>query len=122
MNRFGKKKNVFKHLNKMKLSILAFLLLLLCFLYGVQSVSDTTSEKQEESLRNAVYRSIVQCYAVEGTYPSSLTYLEEHCGLTYDTDRFFIDYQPIGSNIMPDVTILVKHSQADTKGDLTNGF
>ena len=35
-----------------------------------------------------------------------LEYLESHYGLTYDHDLFFVDYQAIGSNIMPDVTIV----------------
>ena len=35
-----------------------------------------------------------------------LSYMEEHYGLTYDKDLFFVDYQPIGSNIRPDVTVI----------------
>ena len=53
-------------------------------------------------------RNITYCYAVEGSYPESLDYLKEHYGLTYDEDRFFVDYQVIGANILPDVTIIEK--------------
>ena len=35
-------------------------------------------------------------------------YIKEHYGLIYNEQLFFIDYQPIGSNIMPDVTILTR--------------
>ena len=119
MNRFAKRNSIFRHLKFIKLPVLAFLILLLLFLYGVNSISATTSKKQEESLHNAVYRSIVQCYAVEGTYPPSLAYLQEHYGLTYDSDSFFVDYQPIGSNLMPDVTIIPKNQN---KEDATYGF
>lgn len=90
------------------LPALGFILLFILFIQGVSSVSDTTYEKQEESLHTAIERSVVQCYAVEGTYPPSLSYLEEHYGLTYDHDLFFIDYQVYGSNIYPDITILRK--------------
>jgi hypothetical protein len=34
--------------------------------------------------------------------------LKENYGLTYDEDLFFVDYQTIGSNILPDVTIIEK--------------
>ena len=61
-----------------------------------------------ESLENALNRSITQCYAVEGAYPPSLAYIKEHYGLIYDEELFYVDYQPIGSNIMPDVTIMLK--------------
>lgn len=90
------------------LPLAAFLLLFFLFYGGVRSVSDTTADKQRESLETALNRSIVQCYAVEGTYPPNLQYLKEHYGLTYDETLFYVDYQPVGSNIMPDVTILTK--------------
>ena len=67
---------------------------------------DTTAAKQLESLETALSRSIAQCYSVEGMYPPSLKYLEEHYGLTYDRGKFLIDYQSVGANLMPEVTIL----------------
>lgn len=107
MNRFENKNKLHK-LRFISLPALAFLVLFLLFMQGVSSVSDTTLQKQEESLHTAIDRSVVQCYAVEGTYPPSLSYLEEHYGLTYDHDLFFVDYQAYGSNIFPDITILRK--------------
>ncbi len=89
-----------------RLPLLTGLLILLLFLQGVQSVSDTTAAKQQESLETALSRSIAQCYAVEGMYPPSLNYLKEHYGLTYDESKFLIDYQPMGANLMPEVVIL----------------
>jgi len=84
-----------------------FCLLLTClFLYGLGSFGRDTMQRQQSSLENALRRDIAQCYAVEGIYPPSLAYLKEHYGLTYDTDIFYIDYQPIGSNLYPDVTVL----------------
>ena len=70
------------------LPLLGFILLFILFYRGVSSVSHTADAKQMESLENAINRSITQCYAV------------------YDETMFYVDYQPIGSNIMPDVTIL----------------
>lgn len=107
MNRFESRNKLYR-LRFISLPVLAFLLLFLLFARGISSVSETTLEKQEESLQTAIERSVVQCYAVEGTYPPSLTYLEEHYGLTYDHELFFIDYQVYGSNIFPDITILRK--------------
>ena len=88
------------------LPLLTGILILLLFLRGVQSVSDTTVAKQQESLETALSRSIAQCYAVEGMYPPSLSYLKEHYGLTYDESKFLIDYQSIGANLMPEVVVL----------------
>ncbi|MBQ7776054.1 MAG: hypothetical protein IJ379_09035 [Lachnospiraceae bacterium] len=88
------------------LPLLLSIVILGSFLYSLNSVSETTSAKQLESLENAVSRSIAQCYAVEGMYPPDLDYLKEHYGLVYDEEVYLIDYQPIGSNITPEVTIL----------------
>ena len=107
MNRFESHKGLNK-IRLIPLPILAFILLFFLFLGGVSSVSDTTYEKQEESLHTAIERSVIQCYAVEGTYPPSLTYLEDHYGITYNHDLFFVDYQVYGSNIFPETTVLRK--------------
>lgn len=89
--------------------ILLFAILFALFLYGVNNVSESSLEKQRESLETALHRDIVHCYAVEGSYPPSLDYLFEHYGLIYNKDLFFVDYQPLGSNMMPDVTVITKH-------------
>ncbi len=88
------------------LPLMTGILILIFFLRGVQSVSDTAIAKQQESLETALARSIAQCYAVEGMYPPNLNYLKEHYGLTYDADKFLVDYQPIGANLMPETTVL----------------
>ncbi|WP_044933519.1 hypothetical protein [Butyrivibrio sp. AC2005] len=78
------------------------------FFIGVTQISDSTLDKQEDSLYTAIERDIVQCYSLEGIYPPSLEYLEEHYALVYNKDLFFVDYRPIASNIYPDVTIIRK--------------
>lgn len=108
MNRFEQKQLHLRHRIGFLLPIAAFLALFLFFLAGVNAVNDTTLEKQQESLETAISRSISQCYAVEGVYPPSLDYLEEHYGLLYDEDVFLIDYEYYGSNLLPDVTVLRK--------------
>ncbi len=93
-------------LGHIHLSYLAFVGLLVAFLFGITSVNRTTIEKQQESLQTAIERDVLHCYAVEGFYPPSLDYIKEHYGLVYDEETFFVDYKPVGSNIMPDITIL----------------
>lgn len=108
MNRFGKERRSIAIFRKFHLSIIAFIVLIVIALNGLQDISDKTSDSQRESLESALERSIAHCYALEGTYPPSLDYIKEHYGLIYDENRFFVDYQSIGSNIMPDVTIIEK--------------
>lgn len=93
--------------SKSKYLYLLFPAILIAFYVTITSVDKTTVERQKESLQNALERDILHCYAVEGFYPPSLDYLEVHYGLRYDHSLFFVDYVPIGSNIRPDVTIIV---------------
>lgn len=106
MNRFEQKNRSLWQKLIYLLPILAFIVLFVLFLQGIGSVSESTLSKQQESLETALERSISQCYAVEGSYPPSLEYLEQHYGLLYDEDSFFIDYEYYGSNLLPEVTVL----------------
>ena len=106
MNRFnrpGLKKRI---LESMNFSVFFFLIVIIVFLFGISFISSTSSRDQKDVLTDAVSKDIIHCYAVEGYYPPSLSYIEEHYGLTYDKSRYLIDYVPIGDNIMPSVTIL----------------
>ena len=106
-NRFETKKGayIFKKLVKF-LPLVLGIAIIAVFLFGVNYVSTSSVEGQLESLENAISRDVAQCYAVEGTYPPNLNYLYDHYGLTFNEDLFYVDYQYIGSNIYPDITIL----------------
>lgn len=59
-------------------------------------------------LRQSVRKTIVQCYTIEGEYPSSIEYLEQNYGLEYNSDKYFIDYELFASNVMPNVDVFEK--------------
>lgn len=106
MNRFNTdKKNIFRKLTKF-IPLILGVAVVIVFLYGVNFISRSSYSGQLESLQNAVARDVAQCYAVEGTYPPNLDYLFDHYGLTFNEDLFYVDYQYIGSNIYPDITII----------------
>lgn len=108
MNRFQKKKEFRNRRKQNGLHMSSVLLLAGAFvLFGVSvhSVTAQTQKQQKNSLEKAIRRDMVQCYAMEGHYPESLEYLEEHYGLTWDKDRFFVVMEVFGSNMMPDVTV-----------------
>lgn len=107
MNRFQKQK---KKIGNVRLFIQAAVLVAVFagVWHGTGSISQDTAEHQKKSLEEAVRRNMVHCYAMEGRYPESVEYMEEHYGLTYDKDRYFVDYEIVGSNLMPDVMVIEK--------------
>lgn len=88
------------------LPVLILVAVLVVFIFFSNSMVSTNSEREKEILENAIDRSITQCYALEGVYPNDLTYLEENYGLIYNKEQFFVDYQYIGGNLRPDITII----------------
>lgn len=84
------------------------------FLVGTTGVAEKTKEENLNSLIEAVRRASVQCYAIEGRYPPSVEYLEEHYGISIDRDDYNVFYSGWASNIMPDITIIpVEEEEAD---------
>ena len=108
-NRFEAKNGIFSHITDTVYrwsSIVILIAICILFYIAIDASGRSTIEKQQTSLENAINRDIVQCYSIEGRSPPSLTYIEEHYGLVYDASTFFVDYQPIASNIYPDVTVI----------------
>lgn len=109
-HRFYKKQ---KSSRNLLISVSVFAAVILIFWSAVSSVSAKTDEEEMETLQTAVMRQITYCYAIEGAYPPSLGYLEDNYGLTYNAEKYFIDYQPLGTNIMPDITIIKKRANKE---------
>lgn len=110
MNRFQKKQK--QHSGNSWIYLALAVGIIGCTWNGIQKISAGTDQQQKESLEAAVRRDMVICYALEGSYPQSLAYLEEHYGLTYDTDKYIVNYEVMGSNLMPDVTVLEKRKKS----------
>lgn len=66
-------------------------------------------EEGGRALKAAVERSALQCYVVEGAYPSDVAYLEEHYGLQINREDFYIYYDVFASNVPPDVRVTERH-------------
>lgn len=106
-NRFSQKKNP-KNRRNFLISVCFFAIVTCAFCFGISSVSAKSDQEELLTLEQAVMRNVTYCYAMEGSYPPSLLYLKENYGLFYDEEKFFIDYLPMGANIMPEITIIRK--------------
>lgn len=105
MNRFTQKKTSSGLLHRIIVSIAGMCLAIAVLLWGVSAVRTSSNNSQIDSLRQAILRSAVHCYAMKGRYPESLNYIKEHYGINWDSDKYLVDYEITGANLMPDVTI-----------------
>lgn len=105
MNRFTQKKASSHLLRRFITAAAVFCCVAAGLLFASSKVQRTADDSQIESLRLAIIRSAVHCYAMEGTYPESLDYIRQHYGVSWDADKYLVDYEITGSNLMPDVTV-----------------
>ena len=111
MNRFSPKKHFEIH-GIWILSSLLFVFLFCVFIVkGIYNIDHSTLQEQANSLEKAISEAriidgIHSLFLTKSTYPPSLDYLVAHYGITYDSDQYYVDYTSIGSNLMPDITII----------------
>lgn len=96
----------------------AFLLtlcLVAVFLAGAAIAAAAAGSQSEEQARQtaeqAIRKAMISCYAIEGSFPQSWEYLQEHYGVSVD-DRFVVEYEALGGNIMPQVQVVVRGGSA----------
>lgn len=94
------------------LSVLIFCAVLCLFWFGFGSALHANNEEKLNVTRTAIQKAIVNCYAVEGFYPPSIEYLEDHYGITVDSDKYIVHYETAGTNVMPSVEVLEKGSDS----------
>lgn len=76
-----------------------------------RAVRASAPELEAESaaaLKAAIESRALQCYVVEGIYPSSLSYLEENYGLQINTKDYYVTYDAFASNLPPNVWVTGK--------------
>jgi len=84
------------------------ILLILYMYYGIENAHKKNDEENFKILSDAIVRSAVHCYAIEGFYPPNIKYLEDNYGLIVDHDKYFISYNIFASNIMPEIMVFIK--------------
>ena len=100
-----------------KLSALARYLmmpvLMLAAVYILLVSAGRVSERQQaESLKqmeDTIYKAVLNCYAIEGRYPATIDYVEQHYGLQIDHDRYDVFYEIFADNVMPEITVIEKN-------------
>ena len=88
------------------LSLTAMAAVVAVFAAAVLNFSGRTGAREEETLRKAVARASVQCYAIEGRYPPSVEYLEENYEVQINRKKYNVFYDGFASYVMPEITII----------------
>jgi len=106
MKRSIYKKNVWIRICKGILPALLTLAVALMIFYGLDETEKSSRSEGLRLLEESLRHAIVKCYAVEGSYPDSISYIEKNYGVRIDRTKYFVDYQIFASNILPSVTVV----------------
>lgn len=87
---------------------IAVVVCLAAIVLAFSTANESLREQGAESVRQAVLDAAAQCCAVEGSYPSTLEYLEQHYGLSINHDDYAVMYEAFASNVTPTVTVVVR--------------
>lgn len=99
------KKNSRKWWQPLIVPILIFVFLMWLLVAGAGHFQKVNSEQGLALTEQAVRKAVLQCYAIEGMYPSELEYLTEHYNLKIDTEKYRVSYDCFASNIMPEIYV-----------------
>ena len=62
-----------------------------------------------KQMEDTIYKAVLNCYAIEGRYPATIDYVEQHYGLQIDHDRYDVFYEIFAENVMPEITVIEKN-------------
>ena len=83
---------------------LSALTVMLCSCAPSESESAQMVESAD-AVKTAIMEKALQCYVIEGSYPSDIEYLEENYGLIVNHKDFRIMYTPVAENLPPQIKV-----------------
>lgn len=104
-----------KHFLRKLDTLLKYLVMPFCMIAAagilLVAVGNVSSRQEAESLKqmqDSIQKAVLNCYAIEGSYPATIDYMEEHYGLQIDHDRYDVFYEIFADNVMPEITVVSK--------------
>ncbi|MBR0404710.1 MAG: hypothetical protein IJI68_05860 [Eggerthellaceae bacterium] len=80
-------------------------LIVINVVFAVTVSRSIARDQATASVRQAVVAAAVQCCAIEGSYPSMLSHLEEEYGLVINHNDYVVNYEWLGDNVPPSVVV-----------------
>ena len=88
------------------IALLLFILILVIFITGLRDARLSQQKESERIARESILRAAMSCYAIEGAYPATYTYLKDNYTVMIDENKYAVHYEIFASNIMPDISVV----------------
>ena len=86
--------------------VAGIILVVVVFLLAVNAASDSSLSSQKASLERALAGGAIRTYALTGCYPESLDELLETYHITYNKNKYIVEYVPQGANLVPSIFVI----------------
>ena len=98
-----------KHRRKTRIVIAVCVVVLALAVGGIGLAVRANARNQGAvALRDSILNAAKQCCAIEGSYPKSLSHLEDSYGLTINHNDYVVSYEYFAGNVMPSVVVTPK--------------
>jgi len=106
MRRSIYRKNAWDFIRSALVPVLFTVAVMGMIVFGLRQTEESSRSEGLRILEDSIRRAVIVCYAVEGRYPSSIEYIEEHYGIHIDRTKYVVFYDIFASNLLPDITVI----------------
>lgn len=94
------------------LSVVLGVVLLAVCLFSTAGLVRTAGGDGAQQLKEVLQHAAVLCYATEGFYPPSLSYIEQQYGIYIDRQRYAVWYEVFAANVLPHIQVVERGRQS----------
>ena len=99
------KKSVLDFLREGLAALLFTLIIAAVVIFGLARIESATRSEGRRLLEDSIRSAVVRCYTIEGRYPESISYIQEHYGVHVDSSRYAVFYEVFAPNLIPIVRV-----------------
>lgn len=94
-----------KTLKELILPLFIFLSVFAGVIFLNNSLSQSYAKNELDYIRNAIMRSLTQCYSIEGKYPETFDYLQKKYNISVNEQKYVVHYKFQGKNLIPEIAV-----------------
>ncbi|MBO2515888.1 MAG: hypothetical protein CW338_01240 [Clostridiales bacterium] len=93
-------------LRKEWIAVIVAVILVAAGVMLIDSIASRQDMQEKQLVEEALRKAVLTCYAIEGQYPPSIDYLRVNYGLSYNEDKYVVEYDNHGmANYFPEYTV-----------------
>lgn len=92
--------------NRIITVVVAVIALAVALVIAINAIFASAREQGAASIRNTILSAAMQCAAIEGSFPTNLSYLEDNYDLRVNHDDYVVIYEVLGSNVLPSIVVM----------------